>query len=198
LWIASVFARDKDGRMKTILLPILLLAVITGCSRPVARMDKLSRVQAAVLTDASGMGTSPQSGALPPIEVTDPDRLAALESFLKARHSRWKKADGMPRPTRFQLQLIAGDRPLYTIWLEPGYAAMASGKTIHETRLSNAESAELMACLGLPPNYMGPTGMPYPAAVPPAGVYTPQAMPPSQVMPASAETPNADAGTARL
>lgn len=195
--------------MKTLLLPLLALAMIAGCSRPVARMDKLSRVQAAVLTDASGMGASPQSGALPPIEVTDPDRLAALESFLKARHSRWKKADGMPRPTRFQLQLIAGDRPLYTIWLEPGYAAMASGKTIHETRLSSAESAELMACLGLPPDFMGPTGTPYPAAMPPAGGYPPQSlppghsypqtMPPSQVVPASAESATGEVpGTARL
>jgi len=185
--------------MKTLLLPLLIACVVAGCSRPVARMDKLSRVQAAVLTDANGLGASPQGGAVPPIQVTDPDRLAALESFLKSRHSRWKKADGMPRPTRFQLQLIAGDKPLYTIWLEPGYAAMASGKTIHETRLSNAETAELMTCLGLPPDFMGPTGMPSPAVMPAGAAYPPQAMPPSQVVPASAETARDGApGTARL
>ncbi len=196
--------------MKTILLSLLMLGVVTGCSRPVARMSKLSGMQAAVLTDANGMGATPQGGASPPIEVTDPDRLAALESFLKTRQSRWKKADSMPRPTRFQLQLIAGDRPVYTIWLEPGYAAMASGKTILEARLSNADTAELMTCLGLPPDYMGPIGMPYPVAMPggggyppqqiaPGAGYPPQQAPPSQIVPASAETPMDEApGTARL
>jgi hypothetical protein len=184
--------------MKTLVLPCVLLVFVAGCSRPVARMDKLSRVQAAVLTDANGLGATPQGGASPPLQVTDPDRLAALESFLTSRQHRWKKADGMPRPTRFQLQLIAGDQPLYTIWLEPGYAAMASGKTIHETRLSNAETAELMACLGLPPNFMGPVGPPDPGMMPPGGTYPPAMMPPSQVVPASGEMAGAGApGRAR-
>ncbi len=185
--------------MKTLLLPLLAFVVVAGCSRPVARLDKLSRVQAAVLTDANGLGARPQSGASPPVQVTDPDRLAALESFLTSRQHRWKKADGTPRPTRFQLQLIAGDRPLYTIWLEPGYAAMASGKSIHETRLTNAETAELMACLGLPPNFMGPQGVPYPMMMPPGGAAPPPIMPPSQVIPASSETAGPSGpGTARL
>jgi hypothetical protein len=185
--------------MKTLLLSVLAFVVVAGCSRPVARMDKLSRVQAAVLTDANGMGAKPQNGASPPVQVTDPDRLAALESFLTSRQHRWKKADGTPRPTRFQLQLIAGDRPLYTIWLEPGYAAMASGKSIHETRLTNAETAELMACLGLPPNFMGGEGIPYPMMMPPGGASPPHMMPPSQVIPASGETAGANGpGTARL
>jgi hypothetical protein len=182
--------------MRTLVLSLLLAILMAGCSRPVTRLDKLSRVEAAVLTDANGMGPGARGGAAPPIQVTDPDRLAALESFLTARQSRWKKADGMPRPTRFQLQLIAGDRPLYTIWLEPGYAVMATGKTIHETRLSNTETAELMACLGLPPNYMGPIDM---MSSPPAVPYAPPAMPHAAVVPAAGQGGEADRpGAVRL
>jgi hypothetical protein len=152
--------------MKPILMLTLAALALSGCGRPVTRLDKLSRVQAAVLTDANGLGTGGTGGGA--IQITDPDRLAALESFMTSHRVRWKKADGMPRPTRFQLLLIGGDEPLYTFWLEPGYAAMAQGKKIQEARLSNAETAELMACLGLPPDYMGPLGLPAYPGMPPA------------------------------
>ncbi|MBA3315495.1 MAG: hypothetical protein M3552_06460 [Planctomycetota bacterium] len=180
--------------MKPMLMLALAAFALAGCSRPVARLDKLSRVQAAVLTDASGFGGGAQNVARPPIQVTDPDRLAALESFLTSRQSKWKKADGMPRPTRFQLQLIAGDKPLYTVWLEPGYLAMASGKKMQEARLSNADTAELLACLGLPPDYMNPGGMPAHSASHPMP-YAPSAPGPQGVMPAAYESAPATGAT---
>ena len=153
---------------------VLLGITVAGCGRQVARLDKLSRVEVAVLTDANALSSSTRSRARPPVQVTDPDRLAALEGFLKKHYSDWKKADGTPRATRFQLELIANDRPLYTIWLEPGYMAVASGKSVKETRLSNADMAELLACLGLPGDYlhgnpMGPGPSVVPAVSPPVG-----------------------------
>lgn len=176
---------------------VLAVAAVSlaGCHRPIARLDQLSRVDAAVLTDASSLGGGANASPGGSIAVTDPDRLAALDQFLTKRQGKWKKVDGKPRPTRFQLELMAGGSPLYTLWLDPGYVMMASGKSVQDARLSNAETAELLSCLGLPSNYLSPGGTPaYPAG--------PQAMPygaaPQQgVVPTSAESVGQQ-GSARL
>ena len=136
--------------------------LLVGCGGPLARLERMSRVQTAVLTDANSLTAETRASARPPVQISDPDRLAALETFLKKRRGAWKKVSGRPRPTRFQLELIGDDRPVYTAWIEPGYLALAEGKVIQETRLSNADTAELLACLGLPPDYLGS-----PAAMPP-------------------------------
>lgn len=189
---------DKDVTMNAhfLLLVVPLLAI--GCGQGIARLDQLSRVQAAVLTDATSLGGDANGVARPPVQVTDPDRLLALENFLKARRSSLKATKKSPRPTRFQLELMASDRPLYTIWLEPGYMAVGSGKSFREARLSNAETTELLACLGLPGDYLSsyPSGSPVtPAAYPPPG-YDPRQQ---TIIPAGGETtaPNPP-GAARL
>lgn len=172
-----------------------------GCGQGIARLDQLSRVQAATLTDATSLGGTPQGGARPPVHITDPDRLAALEEFLKARRMSLKPIKKSPRPTRFQLELTANDRSLYTIWLEPGYLALGAGKSFREARLSNADTAELLACLGLPADYLNPypgtfNGAPViPAAYPPPG-YAPEQQP---ILPVSQGSGDASqAGTSRL
>lgn len=142
--------------MKSILAAVALSMLVAGCGGPVVRLNKLGRVRAAVLTDANGFSATTSGTARPPIEVTDPDRLAALDRFLKARGKSWQKLEGAPRATRYQLQLMGDDGPLYTLWLETGYVAMAEGKRLQDTRLTFAETAELLACLGLPPDYLGP------------------------------------------
>lgn len=165
--------------MKTELSLFAILFSVLGCGQGIARLDQLSRVQSAVLTDATSLGGATHGGARPPVQITDPDRLAALEDFLKAHRASLKPSKKSPRPTRFQLELMAIDRPLYTIWLEPGYLALGAGKSFRETRLSNAETAELLACLGLPADYLNPypggvAEQPViPAAYPPPG-YSPE------------------------
>src|SRR5688500_15878170 len=99
---------------------LALLGAVVGCGGPLARMDRLDRVQAVVLTDANAL--SGGSSGFPPIQIADPDRIAAVEAYLKARHDRWQKTSGTPRAMRFQLQLVGDNRPLYTVWFEPGYA----------------------------------------------------------------------------
>lgn len=139
--------------MKPILAGLVLSVLTAGCGGPVARLEKAGRIQAAVLTDAHGL--SGGAGAIPPVQVTDPDRIAAVEAYLKARHDRWQKSSGTPRPMRFQLQLIGDGRPLYTVWFEPGFAqGTGGGKDLREMRLSNADLAELFGALGLPPDYL--------------------------------------------
>jgi hypothetical protein len=154
--------------MKEFLLLAASAVAFAGCGGPVARLDKLSRVETAVMTDANSLAPDTQSWARPPLRVNDPDRLAALESFLTKRRGTWRKVSGRPRPTRFQLELLSDERPLYTVWMEPGYLALAEGKRVQETRLSNAETAELLACLGLPADYLTPPEMPKQERVLPA------------------------------
>jgi len=133
-------------------IAIMTLLGIVGCGGPLARMDRLDRVQTIVLTDANAL--SGGSSGFPPIQVTDPDRIAAAESYLKARHDRWRKTSGTPRAMRFQLQFVGDNRPLYTVWFEPGFAqGTAGGKDLREMRLSNADLTELFAALGLPPQH---------------------------------------------
>jgi hypothetical protein len=194
--------------MKRSVILGLWLLVVLGCGKSVARLDRLSRAQAAILTDANAYAADTRPMARPPVHVTDPDRLAALEKFLDKRQGRWKKADGTPRATRFQLELVGNDRPLYTIWLDPGYMAMANGKKVQEARLSSAETAELLACLGLPPDFLNPGpagGYPVaPAGYPPAwgqgqpGTPMPMSMPASGVIPAGGEAAPSRPGAARL
>lgn len=131
---------------------LVLLAAVMGCGGSLARMDRLDRVQVAVLTDANALAGGGKG--FPPVQIADPDRIAAVEAYLKARHDRWEKVGGTPRAMRFQLQLVGDNRPLYTVWFEPGYAqGTAGGKDLREMRLSNADLAELFAALGLPPDY---------------------------------------------
>ena len=145
--------------MKSILAAAVLSMLVAGCGGPAVRLSKLGRVRAAVLTDANGFSATASGTARPPVEVTDPDRLAALDRFLKARGKSWQKLEGAPSATRYQLQLMGEDGPLNTLWLETGYVAMAEGNKLQQTRLTYAETAELLACLGLPPDYLGPPSM---------------------------------------
>lgn len=141
--------------MKPLLL-IAVSAVMIGCGGRVARLDRMSRVESAVLTDANTLSPDTRSTARPTVQVSDPDRLMALEAFFKKRRGAWRKVSGRPRPARFQLELLGDGEPIYTAWLEPGYLALAEGKEVQETRLSNADTAELLSCLGLPPDYLSP------------------------------------------
>ena len=156
--------------MKRIIGLMAIVLTIAGCGRGIARLDKLDRVQAAVFTDARALAPESPAGVSPPLRITEPDRLIAIQDFLEARESQWQSLDGAPRPTRFQLELMGGSGPLYTLWIEPGYLAMASGNSLQETRLTNAQTAELLACLGLPPGYLNAAGPPEPASVPHYGV----------------------------
>ena len=169
---------------------VSLVLVSVGCGGPVARLDRLSRVEAAVLTDANSFAANTRATARPPVQLNDPDRLAALERFLKSKRGSWKKVEGTPRATRFQLQLIGNDRPMFTVWMEPGYIAMAEGKAIQETRLSNEETAELLACLGLPPDYLNASPvMPGAGALPPLVPSHQPTSPQQPMLPASAIEP---------
>ena len=66
--------------------------------------------------------------------------------------------------------------------------ALAEGKKLQEARLSNAETGELLACLGLPPDYLGSHPM-----TPGSTADVPQ----WGVIPAGGERP-AQSGAARL
>ena len=142
--------------MKPFLVLALSTVALAGCGNRIARLERMSRVETAVLTDANALAKEPHPGARPRIEISDPDRLAALETFLKQRRGAWRKVSGRPRPARFQLELLGQGEPIYTVWLDRGYLALAEGKEIQETRLSNDDAAELLACLGLPANYLAP------------------------------------------
>lgn len=140
--------------MKATLTTALLALTLVGCGKTLARLDRPGRTQAVVLTDANSLASATRGGAIPPAQITDPDRVAAVENFLETRRDRWQKVKGTPRAMRFQLQLVGDGRPLYTVWFEPGYAqGTAGGKDLREMRLSNADLAELFAALGLPPDY---------------------------------------------
>lgn len=137
--------------MRQIALLVAVSALLVGCGRGIAQLDKLDRVQSAVLTDAHALSPATGAAIAPPVQITDPDQLIALQKFMESLQPHWKPLRGTPRPTRYQLELNGGGGPLYTLWIEPGYIAMASGKTLQESRLSNAQTAELLACIGLPP-----------------------------------------------
>jgi hypothetical protein len=186
--------------MKQILLAATVCFLV-GCGGPVARLGRLSRVESAILTDANALTADTRATARPPIQLSDPDRLAALEKFLKAKRGEWKKVAGTPRATRFQMELVGNDRPLFTVWLEPGYIAMAEGKKIQEARLSNEETAQLLACLGLPPDYLNPGPIMPPGAYPgaPAGYPPPgQPAPAGAIVPVGGTAAPAGKGVSRL
>ncbi|MGC1275426.1 MAG: hypothetical protein WBC44_17095 [Planctomycetaceae bacterium] len=155
--------------MKPLLLIAIAALAVIGCGGRIARLDRMSRVESAVLTDANTLAPDTSSTAQPAVHVTDPDRLAALETFLIKRRGAWKKVSGRPRPARFQLELLGEGEPIYTVWIDPGYLALAEGKEVQETRLSNADMAELLSCLGLPADYLSPAASmagPGPSVVP--------------------------------
>ncbi len=142
--------------MKPFLVLMLFAALLVGCGGRITRLERMSRVESAVLTDANALSQETSGNARPTVEISDPDRLVALEKFLKERRKDWQKVEGRPRPARFQLELLGQGRPIYTVWIDRGYLALAEGKEIQEMRLSNNDSAELLACLGLPPDYLAP------------------------------------------
>lgn len=164
--------------MKQLALFLSLLLVAAGCGRGMARLDKMDRVQAAVFTDARAMAPNPPAGVSPPMRITNPDQLIAIQEFLESQKPNWNALNGTPRPTRFQLELTSSGGPLYTLWIEPGYLAMASGKSLVETRLSTAETAQLLACLGLPPGYLNAAGPAEVTGVPHYGVVDGPRVPP--------------------
>ena len=145
-----------------LLLPLLTLALpaAVGCgpgARPAGiALSELGRVQALEITDAAAFDPKHRHAAFPPARVTDPDRVAGVRSFLEARRGKWERVGTEPRAVRFRVRLLSNDRPVYTLWVEPGYAQLsAGGKDLKGLPLSTAESDELLALLGLPPGVLG-------------------------------------------
>ena len=118
-------------------------------------MSQLDRVQSIVVTDSLAFGKETRGKALPPVQIYEPDRIAAFQDFLKTRQKRWKKVPGEPSNARFQCELISNHRPIATIWLEAGFVQMTTGdKRLQGMQLSQAETVELLATLGLPTNIL--------------------------------------------
>jgi len=133
----------------------LIIGLAVGCSQPIAHIRSLQGMQRVVVTDARAYGKETLQSAHPPVEITDPDRLAAFEDFLEQHKKRWERIKGDPRTSRFQLELMADGRKLSTFWFEPGYLQRHDGgKRVSAIRLTNAESADLVTALGLPPSYL--------------------------------------------
>ena len=133
---------------------------LVGCGpgvRPAGvALSELGRVQALEITDAAAFDPRHRHAAFAPSRVTDPDRIAGVRAFLEARREKWERVGGEPRAVRFQVRLLSNERPVYTLWVEPGYAQLsAGGKDLKGLPLSGAESAELIALLGLPPGSLG-------------------------------------------
>jgi hypothetical protein len=132
-----------------------LVVVVAGCSQPLVHLAQFDQVQQVVITDSLMYGSETRAQARPPVQISHPDQIAAFENFLQENRGKWRVLRGDPRTARFELKLIANGRPLSTFWLENGFLQVhEGGKKVRGMRLSASQTADLLAALGLPPDFL--------------------------------------------